>query len=197
MTSQKWYEVPIDQEQNTIIKKRKEWFPKAEEKDWQTLKAIYELVDFKKRNYRPLLKDIVHLFNPSTSKEVKSFCDKFTSRIISFSQDMSYVQISDITYKILTAETFNDLRETKYWLPHLEQILIQNQTSTDHSKNDFPEHTLFKILVGIESEKIFSEQRKTTGTTQVTTIRQPKIESFINSGIAYYHSISCLLYTSP
>src|SRR5258708_248223 len=186
MANKKWFDVTEDQEQAVIRKKRKEWFPDAEEKDWEILKKLYSSIDLKKRNFRPLLKDIIHLFDPQNPREIKNFCTKFHQRILFFPEDMQCVQINDIGYRILIDETFRDIKETKFWLPYLEKILINNQVDDRTTKTDFREDELIERLQNFMSLVLLEDQRKTSEII-VRGIRRPNIKSLVISGIAYYY----------
>jgi hypothetical protein len=181
----KWYEVPEDQEQDAILKKREEWFPKAEKIDWVTLKNIFNLVDPKKRNNQILMKEAVNYFPTQNTSEVKKFCDKFNPSIISLSPDKHHIDITYLGFRILFDESFRVLRETKYWFPHLDQILTQNQDD-QRTKTEYGEAELFKLLSDIESLKELERQRKLRNQDKPYLVRQPKLESFIISEVADY-----------
>jgi hypothetical protein len=185
----KWYEVPEDQERNVIHQKRKEFFPKADEADWSILKNIFYFINFKKKNENKILmKSAINFFNPPSTSEVRKFCEKFDSRVIWAAPDMQYLQINNIAYRILVDETFKDIKETRYWLPFLEQILLKNQDD-QKTKTEYSEEELFKLLTDLESERILAEQRK-NNRLEPFLIHMPNIDSFVIAGVASYYSVS-------
>lgn len=181
----KWYEVQEDQEQAAILKQREEWFPKAELTDWAILKALYELINPKTHNHQILMKEAVNYFPKQTTSEVKKFCDKFNPSIIALTPDKHHVDIIYLGYSILFNENFKCLRETKYWFPHLDQILTRNQDD-QFTKSEYPEENLFKLLCDLESSWEWERRKRSGNISSPFSVRQPNINSFIISEIADY-----------
>ncbi len=182
----KWYEVPIEKERDAILQKREEWFPKAELNDWATLKALFNLIDLKKHSNQILMRDAVSYFPSHTTGEVKRFCEKFSPNIISLSNDKHHIDITYFGYRILVDETFKDLRETRYWFPYLDRILLENQDE-QKTQTEYQVEKLINLLSEIESFKEFEERRKISKNYLPNTVRQPHIDSFVISEIANYH----------